>query len=275
MSDDLNKSSAHGVDSVCVEPALEQQQRRAFLRNTVIAAGAAVVAPGLLITVAKATGSGDVTSNQRWGMLIDTDKCASGCTACVEACETENGIDLVVQPKRNPDHLWEQQRPQWIRKVKLQDQQTGVVTNLPIMCQHCEKPPCCDVCPTGASFKRADGIVMVDRHICIGCRYCMMACPYKARSFIHQHVAEQRSHAPRGIGCVESCNLCAHRIDRDQGGEVTTACQDACAAAGHHAILFGDLKDPESALAKALAEQTSRQIRADLELNTGVRYTNI
>jgi len=65
----------------------------------------------------------------------------------------------------------------------------------------------------GASFRRADGIVMVDRHICIGCRYCMMACPYKARSFIHEAVEDKLTLAPRGKGCVESCNFCVHRLD--------------------------------------------------------------
>ncbi len=248
------------------------QERREFLRNTAIAAGAAVAAPGLLISIASATGEGGVTSDTRWGMLIDTDKCADGCTACVTACDKENGIDLVEQPQGNSDEMWEMQRPQWIRKLKLRDKQTGDITNLPMMCQHCEFPPCEDVCPTGASFKRADGIVMVDRHICIGCRYCMMACPYKARSFIHQNVAEQVVNAPRGKGCVESCNLCAHRIDE---GQTTTACQDACAAEGHNAILFGDLKDRGSAISKALKSRSSQQVRADLELNTGVRYTNV
>jgi tetrathionate reductase subunit B len=140
------------------------------------------------------------------------------------------------------------------------------------MCQHCEHPPCVDVCPTGASFRRADGIVLVDRHTCIGCRYCMMACPYKARSFIHEVVEVKLTRAPRGKGCVESCNLCVHRRDN---GEASTACADACAAEGHDAILFGDLKDPESPLRKALAALPSREIRADLDLNTGVRYTGV
>jgi molybdopterin-containing oxidoreductase family iron-sulfur binding subunit len=140
------------------------------------------------------------------------------------------------------------------------------------MCQHCEHPPCVDVCPTGASFKRADGIVMVDRHTCIGCRYCMMACPYKARSFIHETVESKLTVAPRGKGCVESCNLCVHRRDH---GQESTACADACAAEGHQAIVFGDLKDPESPLAKALAKLPSRQIREDLALNTGVRYSGV
>ena len=120
-------------------------------------------------------------------------------------------------------------------RSKLRNNLTGRVTSLPMMCQHCEKPPCVDVCPTGASFRRADGIVMVDRHTCIGCRYCMMACPYNARSFIHENVQMKTTATPRGKGCVESCNLCVQR--RDNGG-TTTACQDACK---HGAIVFGDL----------------------------------
>ncbi|AKH21814.1 sulfate reduction electron transfer complex DsrMKJOP subunit DsrO [Sedimenticola thiotaurini] len=247
-------------------------QRRNFIGKTVLAAGAATVAPGVMLTVANAGSEEGVSSDVRWGMLIDTNKCADGCTACVEACNKENGIDLIQRPEGQSDEMWDAQRPQWIRKVKLRDTQTGEVSNLPMMCQHCEHPPCVDVCPTGASFKRADGIVMVDRHICIGCRYCMMACPYKARSFIHQNVAEQLTGAPRGKGCVESCNLCANRIDE---GQETTACQDACNQEGHKAILFGDLKNPQSEIAQALKTHHSRQIRADLELNTGVRYTNV
>jgi tetrathionate reductase subunit B len=240
-----------------------------------VAAGvtAATVAPGVFLhTVAAAPRSEPVTDAVRWGMLIDTARCADGCTECVTACDRENGLDLQVKPEGESEEKWNLQRSVWIRKVKLQDNLTGQVTNLPMLCQHCEHPPCVDVCPTGASFKRADGIVIVDRHTCIGCRYCMMACPYKARSFIHEDVAEKLTAVPRGKGCVESCNLCVHRRDN---GEASTACADACAAAGHNAIVFGDLKDPESPVSKALAQTTSRQIREDLELNTGVRYSSI
>lgn len=246
--------------------------RRLFLGKTVVAATAAVVAPGVMLSVAVASSEEGVSSAVRWGMLIDTNKCADGCSACVDACNKENGIDLMQRPTGQSDEMWNAQRPQWIRKVKLRDKQTGEISNLPMLCQHCEHPPCVDVCPTGASFKRADGIVMVDRHICIGCRYCMMACPYKARSFIHQNVAAQLTGTPRGKGCVESCNLCVGRID---AGRSTTACQDACNKDGHQAILFGDLKNPDSEIAQALKAASSHQIRADLELNTGVRYTNI
>jgi len=244
--------------------------RREFLGKAA-AAGAAVVAPGVILhAVAEAEPRSEAVSGKvRWGMLIDTNKCANGCNACIEACDKENGLNLQSRPEGEDAAKWDQQRAIWIRKVKVRDNLTGRVTNLPVMCQHCEFPPCVDVCPTGASFRRADGIVMVDRHICIGCRYCMMACPYKARSFIHETVEEKLSLAPRGKGCVESCNFCVHRLDN---GKTTTACQDACAKDGHAAIAFGDLRDPNSPVSKALAQYSNTPIRPELKLNTGVRY---
>ena len=124
------------------------------------------------------------------------------------------------------------------------------------MCQHCAEPPCVDVCPTGASFKRADGIVLVDRHTCIGCRYCMMACPYKARSFVHEPLTDQKPDVPRGKGCVESCTLCVHRIDK--GGDHRLR-RGLRASAGHGAIVFGDLNDPESEIAQARARDRRRR----------------
>lgn len=141
------------------------------------------------------------------------------------------------------------------------------------MCQHCEIPPCVDVCPTGASMKRADGIVLVDKHICIGCRYCMMACPYKARSFIHEPIQGQKVHAPRGKGTVESCTMCVHRVDNDG----TPACVEACNTkhGPQKAMFFGDLKDSNSEISKQLAAQGGEQLRPDLNLNTGVRYQGI
>jgi molybdopterin-containing oxidoreductase family iron-sulfur binding subunit len=247
--------------------------RRSFI-GAAAGVATAAVAPGVVLhTIAGADPRSEpVTSAVRYGMLIDTTRCADGCSACVTACDQENGLDLLKKPEGLSDGKWERQKPVWIRKVKVQDNLTGRVTNMPLMCQHCEYPPCVDVCPTGASFKRADGIVMVDRHTCIGCRYCMMACPYKARSFIHEVVSEQLTRAPRGKGCVESCNLCVHR--RDHGVD-STACADACAAEGHAAIVFGDLRDPESPVSKALLALPSRQIREDLALNTGVRYSGV
>ena len=245
--------------------------RRRFLQKAGAAALAAVV-PGAALRADVEPRSEPVTDASRWGLFIDADKCADGCTACVEACDEENGIDLMEMPEGASEEEWARQLPRWIRVVKVKDNLTGRVTQLPMMCQHCEHPPCVDVCPTGASFRRVDGIVMVDRHTCIGCRYCMMACPYKARSFVHQDVDEQLTVTPRGKGCVESCNLCVHRLDH---GNVSTACEQACSEAGHQAIIYGDLKDPDSRISQALRQQDSVAIRDDLKLNPGVRYSGL
>ncbi|MDH5444177.1 MAG: 4Fe-4S dicluster domain-containing protein [Gammaproteobacteria bacterium] len=239
--------------------------RRRFLGQAAAAAGL-TVAPGVMLYEVQARPADQAaTSKQRWGMLIDTSKCSTGCTDCVTACKTEHGWGS-TETKSNAE-----QQAQWIRKVKLTDKQTGHVQSLPLMCQHCETPPCVDVCPTGASMKRADGIVLVDKHICIGCRYCMMACPYKARSFIHEPLMNQKPHAPRGMGTVESCTLCVHRVDNDG----IPACVESCNAKGHKAMYFGDLHDPNSEISKRLKEFGGEQIRADLGLNTGVRYQGL
>ncbi|HYA36886.1 MAG TPA: 4Fe-4S dicluster domain-containing protein [Candidatus Methylomirabilis sp.] len=227
------------------------------------AAVAAMAAPGLrLIELANARSPAEAaTSLQRWGLLVDISKCHD-CDACVTACSTENGWYGHNRPASDP---------QWIRKVTLKDNQSGYVETLPVMCQHCEEPPCVDVCPTGASFKRADGIVLVDKHICIGCRYCMMACPYKARSFVHEDTTNQKPYAPRGKGTVESCTLCVQRVD---AGRIP-ACVEACNKDGHEAMVFGDLNDKSSEISKRLASAPSTQLRPDLSLNTGVRYQGI
>jgi molybdopterin-containing oxidoreductase family iron-sulfur binding subunit len=233
--------------------------RRSLLAGAAALAGVAL-APGVqLIEIARATPGEPVSSKVRWGMLIDANLCTEGCQECVLACNRENGLEGGTRPTDS----------QWIRKVELKDLRSGRKASAPVMCQHCAKPPCVDVCPTGASFKRADGIVLVDRHTCIGCRYCMMACPYKARSFVHETLTTQKPEVPRGKGCVESCTLCVHRIDR---GERSTACAQACPT---KAILFGDLNDPESEISRRVVQIKSAQLRADLRLNTGVRYTGL
>ena len=244
--------------------------RRQFLGGSAGALAGIAIAPGVLLhQVAQAKPADQaVTSANRWGMLIDTNKCAKGCDACVRGCKTEHGWG------DSEPHSSEGQQAQWIRKVELRDKQTGYAHSLPMMCQHCEHPPCVDVCPTGASFKRADGIVLVDKHICIGCRYCMMACPYKARSFIHEDLQDQLPVAPRGKGTVESCTLCVHRVDRD-GDNAIPACAEACNAEGHEAFVFGDLNNPSSRISQELARHGATQIRADLGLNVGVRYRGI
>lgn len=246
----------------------ESEERRRFISTAATIAGL-TVAPGVLLYEVAHSKPEEVSvsTRNRWGMLVDSTKCATGCNECVTACSTENGWQL-PEKSQHP-----RQAPQWIRKLQLEDPLSQVKTNLPMMCQHCAEPPCVDVCPTGASFKRADGIVLVDRHTCIGCRYCMMACPYKARSLVHEPLNDtQKPDVPRGVGCVESCTFCVQKVDRGDG---TTACVEACTAAGHNALVFGDLNDAESEISKLLRTLPTKQVRADLNLNVGVRYHGI
>jgi molybdopterin-containing oxidoreductase family iron-sulfur binding subunit len=243
------------------------QYRRRFLGQAGVATAAVATVPltSLLVSGSAQAKALDepASSDNRWGMLVDASKCADGCKACVDACNDEHGLEDLGRPETDA---------QWIRKVTIKDKATGHIDTLPLMCQHCETAPCVDVCPTGASMRRADGIVLVDRHTCIGCRYCMMACPYKARSFVHEVLENQVTHQPRGKGCVESCTLCVHKLD---AGDGSTACSEACAAEGHHAIIIGDLKDPNSDISRQLRASPTRQLRADLGLNTGVRYKGL
>lgn len=238
--------------------------RRRLLTGA-MAAGVATLAPGMmLVTGAEAARDPlePVTSKTRWGVLIDTEKCGKGCDACITACREENGW---------AGHGRARTDSQWIRAVHVTDRVTGAKQALPMMCQHCAKPACADVCPTGASFKRADGIVLVDKHICIGCRYCMMACPYRARSFVHEDLTGQKPHAPRGKGTVEACTLCVHRIDAGR----MPACVEACSADGGGAMLFGDLRDPESSIAREVKRRMITRIRGDLGLDPSMLYLGL
>lgn len=261
-----------GCCSAQDQPSPVEAARRWFLKSAA-AFTTVALAPGVtLLAYAEAAAAqpvkgrsvpgGPVSAKQRWGLLIDIAKCAEGCSACVSACSKENGWKTGGAAHTDA---------QWIRKVTITSSKTGQARAFPVMCQHCAEPPCVDVCPTGASFKRADGIVLVDKHICIGCRYCVMACPYNARSFIHEPLSDQLAHAPRGKGTVESCTLCVHRVDA--GGK--PACVEACAAAGHAAMIFGDLNDPKSEIAQRIATYATHQIRADLGVDPGVRYQNL
>ena len=238
-------------------------ERRQLLGLAAAAAAGALFAPGLrLVELAQARSPEEAASAlKRWGLLIDVGKC-TGCDSCVTACHDENGVAGHGRPATDA---------QWVRKVGLKDKRTGHAQTLPLMCQHCEHPPCVDVCPTGASFRRADGIVLVDKHTCIGCRYCVMACPYGARSFVHEKTTGQKADVPRGKGTVESCTLCVHRVDRGE----EPACVEACAKEGANAIVFGDLLDPAAPIHQRLRSEPSSQLRADLALNTGVRYQGL
>lgn len=235
-------------------------RRRRFLAGAAAFCGGLTVAPGVTLLQAQTAGA---AQQVRWGLLIDTNRCDPDCDACIQACHEEHRITHHERPRTDP---------QWIRKVTLRDPETGWQASAPVMCQHCERPPCADVCPTGATFKRPDGIVMVNRHTCIGCRYCLMACPYGARQFVHEKVTEQRPDSPRGKGTAEGCNLCVHRID---AGNPEPACVEACRERGNRAIVFGNLNDPQSGISRALEAHGGTRLRADLRLNPAVRYQGV
>ncbi|RLA08661.1 MAG: 4Fe-4S ferredoxin [Gammaproteobacteria bacterium] len=237
---------------------MNKLNRREFIKKTTNTAAISIL-PGVFLQTVNAKGA-DVKN--RWGMLIDTRGCGDCKNECITACHSEHAVKSFDRPQTDS---------QWIRKVTVKNRKTSHTMALPIMCQHCEKPACVDVCPTGASFKRVDGIVLVDRHICIGCRYCMMACPYKARNFVHENLSEQNTISPRGKGTVEACTMCVHRIDKD-GAKAKTACQQACPK---NSIIFGDLNDKNSGISKKLKAMGARQIRADLNLNPAVLYQGL
>ena len=254
------------------------EARRHFLmRIGALAAASGIGGFGILRARADERPLGEpVSADIRYGLFVDADLCARHCDACVRACNEEHGLEVGHDIATDP---------QWIRKVTLRDRRSGRISTLPLMCQHCEDPPCVDVCPTGASFKRADGIVLVDKHICIGCRYCVMACPFQARAFVHEEVTEPKPWSPRGKGTVESCNFCVHRLDASKGSrepssrgslsEARPACVEACDMKGYRALVFGDLNDPLSPVARALAAKGGQGLRPDLALDTKVLYRGV
>lgn len=234
--------------------------RRTVVRTALAALAVTMVAPGMMlieVPTAAAARQG-ARATRRWGLLIDLERCAEDCSLCVDACSREHGWHAAADDAGEP---------RWIRQIEAADPTSGRRVRVPLMCQHCADPPCADVCPTSATFRRADGIVLVDRHICIGCRYCVMACPFGVRFFVGDAVHDQRPHSPRGQGTAEGCTLCVHRVDH--GGP--PACVEACATT-RRAMTFGDLEDPDSPIRIALADTPSSRLRSDLALAQGVRY---
>lgn len=194
----------------------------------------------------------------RWGMVIDLERC-TGCQTCTMTCKVENSLP--------PDIFWARVLKREVGKYPVAKR-----VNLPMLCMHCREPACVDVCPTGASQQRPDGIVFVDSAKCIGCRYCMMACPYEVRSFFSGRETYFAAPTPyeevtRGVlgkripkGTVSKCDLCKDRVD---AGNVP-ACVETCLG---KARVFGDLDDPGSRPAELL--RTRRYFQ--LQLGAGTR----
>ncbi len=250
--------------------------RRTFLKLAGIVLAVWPAGSGALAAKFGASPPGPVkgTGQKKWAMVVNPGACTEkpGCTDCIEACHRVHNVPSFGNPK---DEV------KWIRTVPFgrlfpeadYPFAPEKLRSLPVLalCNHCENPPCVRVCPTKATFRRAeDGIVMMDYHRCIGCRYCMAACPYGARSFNWRdprpHVrAIGMAYPTRTMGVVEKCNFCEERLARG----FPPACVEACK---EKAMIFGDLKDGGSEIRKLLQARYSIRRRPDLGTEPQVYY---
>lgn len=212
-------------------------------------------------------------SGTRWAMVIDVEACDRhpDCTRCIDACNrahnvpdiSTHGHDVKWIWKETFSHAFPAQRSPYLKSDLAK-------TPVLLLCNHCHNPSCVRVCPTGATWKREDGVVMMDWHRCIGCRYCVAACPYGSRSFNWfdpRPALETRNpdFPTRTKGVVEKCNFCEERLADGKA----PACVEACPAG---AMVFGDLSDPESAVRKILDERFAIRRKPSLGTEPQVYY---
>ncbi|MBI4051970.1 MAG: 4Fe-4S dicluster domain-containing protein [Elusimicrobia bacterium] len=220
----------------------------------------------------------------RWGMVVDLDKC-TGCGACVVACSVENN-----QMLGSPEEAAMGRVIRWLKILpKTEVEGSHVRQNLiPMPCQQCENPPCIKVCPVYATFKNEEGIVGQVYSRCIGCRYCLNACPYTCKFFNWKKPLwpdEMRSSfnpsvSVRPNGVVEKCLFCHHRLQRAkeeavaqgrnlQEGDYQPACAEVCPA---KAIVFGDLNDSESDVSRLCKDPRAFHLLEELGTEPKVTY---
>lgn len=196
-------------------------------------------------------------------MVIDLEKCV-GCNSCTIACRGQNGTPAGINFNK-------------LKKYEVGKYPTSKMKTLTMPCMHCQNPPCLKVCPTKATKQDENGIVTIDYDECIGCRACIVACPYDARQFIWQlnNYYEDQKETPfeklhyRKFqkGTVAKCIFC---IDRVKEG-LQPACVHTCIA---EARIFGDLDDPESQVSKWISENGGKALKAELGTDPSVFYIN-
>ena len=257
--------------------------RRQFLKIIGASAVGASAAYGIGITAANSlieeletsqTGKtpGRLTA-KRWGMYIDMWKIKTEdeIRHIINACHSIHNVPDIDNPKDEVKWIWTEKFENTFPEQK-HEYTAEALRHKPflVLCNHCDNPPCVQVCPTGATFKRKeDGLILMDYHRCIGCRYCMVGCPYGARSFNFRdprpYIKEINPEFPsRMIGVVEKCTFCSHRLDK---GLVP-----ACVEASNGAIVFGDLHDPDSDIRKLLRENYTISRKPKLGTRPGLYY---
>lgn len=172
-------------------------------------------------------------------MVIDVRRC-TGCHACSVACKAENAVPLGVFRT-------------WVKQVEKGTYPTVTKSFLPIFCNQCEKPICLQNCPTRATYQRQDGIVVVDEHRCIGCKYCMASCPFDVR-----YVNPLKQY-------VQKCDLCAHRLDAG----LEPACVETCPGGALH---VGDREDPNGTVAKLISGNAVQVLKPEMGTQPQVYY---
>jgi len=268
--------------------------RRKFLKIAGLSAIAGIGAPtafnSLLKGEALASSSGGghgveaAPTGKRYGFAIDVQKFADDkdlAQRCINACHSTHNVPDYGNKKDEIKWIWtetfEHAFPDHSHYKK-----NEALHDMPIMtlCNHCDNPPCVRACPTQATFKNSDGMVLMDFHRCIGCRFCMAACPYGARSFNwrspremdasgknYKYIKNPNPDFPtRMRGVVEKCNMCAERLAEG----LLPACVDACRPTD--AIVFGDLNDPHSAVSQVLKEKFTIQRKPALGTKPSIFY---
>ena len=205
-------------------------------------------------------------------MAVDLLKCREekGCDLCSRACHRTHNVPQIPDRAHEVKWLWNERHDKVFPFQQNDYTRQALGETVPILCNHCTNPACVRVCPTQATWKRTDGVVMMDYHRCIGCRYCMAACPYGSRSFNYvdprPYLGTPNPDFPtRTTGVVEKCNFCEERLaDGKQ-----PACVEACP---RNAMVFGDLNDGNSPIRQLLSGRYAVQRQPELGCGPSIFY---